>query len=209
MAVPPYNHGVMRHPWSRLVAVLVDWLCILGWVAITVAVGVPLYLSGVTAHLSAIASNLIAALVTVVPVTVVLARLESGPRQASIGKRARHLRVVEAVTGSRVSFRRSILRNTLKIGLPWTIGHAAVYAIVRTSGSGPVGASVWVLTAVAYLVPLTYVGSLFVGTGRPPYDLIAGTDVICGTGPSGTSGPVGRHPRRPGRQEDMRRETGR
>ncbi len=29
---------------------LVDWLCILGWVAVTVAVGVPLYIAGVTSR---------------------------------------------------------------------------------------------------------------------------------------------------------------
>jgi len=51
---------------------------------------------------------------TVVPATFVLSLLESSPREASIGKRTRYQRVVDAVTGSRVSFRRSILRNTPK-----------------------------------------------------------------------------------------------
>ncbi len=157
---------------------LVDWFCILAWLAITAAVGVPLYLSGATHPMSALASNLVAALITVVPATVVLAWLESSPRQASIGKRTRHLRVVDAVTGSRLSFRRSILRNTLKIGLPWTIGHAAVFSIVQASGSGSVPVSVWLLTAVAYMFPVTYVVFLFVGRGRTPYDLISSTEVI-------------------------------
>ena len=108
---------------------LVDCFCILAWVAITAAVGVPLYLSGATHPVGVLASNLVAALMTVVPATVVLALLESSARGASIGKRARHLHVVDAATGSRVSLRRSILRNTLKIGVPWTIGHAAVFSI--------------------------------------------------------------------------------
>jgi len=38
--------------------------------------------------------------VTVVPATVVLTLLESSPREASIGKGTRRLRVVDAVTGS-------------------------------------------------------------------------------------------------------------
>lgn len=167
-----------RHPWSRLVATLIDWFCILAWLAITAAVGISLYLSGATRPVGELASNLVAALVTVVPATVVLSLLESSPREASIGKRTRHLRVVDAVTGSRVSFRRSILRNTLKIGVPWTIGHAAVFAIVQAGGSVPVPVSVWLLTVVAYVLPIMYVASLFVGQGRTPYDLISGTVVI-------------------------------
>jgi RDD family. len=115
---------------------------------------------------------------TVVPATVVLAVLESSPREASIGKRTRHLRVVDAVTGSRVSLRRSIPRNTLKIGVPWTIGHAAVFSIVQAGGSVSVPVSVWLLTVVAYVLPIMYVAFLFVGQGRTPYDLISGTVVI-------------------------------
>jgi hypothetical protein len=157
---------------------LIDWFCILAWLAITAAVGVSLYLSGATRPVGALASNLVAALVTVVPATVVLSLLESSPREASIGKRTRHLRVVDAVTGSRVSFRRSILRNALKIGVPWTIGHAAVFSIVQAGGSVPVPVSVWLLTVVAYVLPIMYVAFLFVGQGRTPYDLISGTVVI-------------------------------
>jgi uncharacterized RDD family membrane protein YckC len=157
---------------------LIDWFCILAWLLITAAVGVSLYLSGAPRPASALASNLLAALVTVVPATVGLTLLESSAGEASIGKRMRHLRVVEAVTGSRVSFRRSILRNTLKIGVPWTIGHAAVFSIVQAGGAGPVPVSVWLLTVVAYVLPIMYVVSLFVGQGRTPYDVISGTVVI-------------------------------
>ncbi|MGO2035095.1 MAG: hypothetical protein ACTH2U_01360 [Brevibacterium sp.] len=38
----------MRLGMRRIAAWLVDWLCILIWVAITAAVGVPLYLNGIT-----------------------------------------------------------------------------------------------------------------------------------------------------------------
>ena len=76
---------VTRHPWSRLLAMLVDWFCILVWVAITAAVGVPLYLSGVTHSLGAVALNLVAALLLIVPTTAVLTVLESSPREASVG----------------------------------------------------------------------------------------------------------------------------
>src|SRR5665647_1778336 len=157
---------------------VVDWFCILVWVAITAAIGVPLYLSGVTHSMGAVTLNLMAALIMVVPVTVGLTLLESSAREASVGKRTRHLLVVDAVTGSQVSFQRSILRTTLKIGVPWTIGHAAVFSMFQASGSGPAPASVWLLTVAAYVLPIIYVVSLFVGQGRTPYDLISGTVVI-------------------------------
>jgi hypothetical protein len=67
----------------------------------------------------------------------------------------------------------AILRNTLKIGVPWTIGHAAVFSIAQAGGSVPVPVpvSVWLLTVVAYVLPIMYVAFLFVGQGRTPYDL--------------------------------------
>jgi uncharacterized RDD family membrane protein YckC len=169
---------VDRHPWNRLLAWGVDWLGILGWVAILAAVGIPLYLSGVTAHLSLAVLNLIAALVLVVPVTLGLAGLESGRREASPGKRALHLRVVRFGTGAPVSWWRALGRNTLKVAVPWIIGHAAVYSIVASGGEGTVPAPVWLLTAVAYVLPIAYVVTLFIGSGRTPYDRIAGTAVV-------------------------------
>jgi hypothetical protein len=53
---------VTRHPWSRLVAMLTGWFCILAWLAMTAAVGVSLNLSGATRPVGALASNLVAAL---------------------------------------------------------------------------------------------------------------------------------------------------
>jgi len=157
---------------------LIDWFCILAWLVIIAAVGVPLYLNGVTHSMGAVTSNLVAAFVAAVPATVVLGLLESSDREASIGKRTRHLRVVDAVTGSRVPFQRSILRNTLKIGVPWTIGHAAGFSMFQANGSGPVPVSVWLLTVAAHVLPIIYLVSLFAGHGRTPYDLISGTVVI-------------------------------
>jgi uncharacterized RDD family membrane protein YckC len=169
---------VSPHPWNRLLAWVIDWACVLGWVAITAAVGVPLLLSGVTRSLTVGALNVIATVVMVVPITFGLAALESSAWESSIGKRVRGLTVVDARTGGRVSFLRALARNALKIALPWTIGHAAVFGIVDASASGSVPPSIWLLTAVAYLLPIAYVLSLFVGSGRTLYDRIAGTVVV-------------------------------
>ncbi|HEX5205008.1 RDD family protein [Paractinoplanes rhizophilus] len=169
---------VVRAPLSRIVAWVVDWGCILVWVAITAAVGVPLFLAGVTDALGTVTLNLVAAAVVILPVTFWLARLESGARQATPGKRLRGLVVVTAADGSRAGFGRALLRNTLKIAVPWLIGHAAVYAIVETGDSGAVPIGVWVLTGASYVLPIGYLASLFVGTGRTPYDRLSGTAVI-------------------------------
>lgn len=146
---------------------LVDWLCFVVWLALLAAVGIPLYLLGVTGQWSAVTTNVVSALVTAVPLTVFLAVLESGARQASVGKRALGLKVVGVPDGGRLSFGAALLRNALKVAVPWTIGHAAAIALV---GSATVGPGLATLTAAAYVLPVVYVLTLFVGTGRTPYD---------------------------------------
>ncbi|GMA93330.1 hypothetical protein GCM10025881_01540 [Pseudolysinimonas kribbensis] len=73
----------MRAALRRIVAFLIDWLCILGWVAVTAAVGVPLYLGGVTRGLDTVALNVIATVVLVIPVVVAAAVFESRRRAAT------------------------------------------------------------------------------------------------------------------------------
>jgi hypothetical protein len=174
----PLIAGVRRHPWNRLLAWIVDWFGVTAWVAIVAAVGVPLYLMGITGTMPALWLNLVATVTLVLPVTVVLAALESSAKEGSFGKRARRLNVVSARTGSRMSFRQAIGRNALKIALPWTIGHAAVYGIVGSSGADVLPVSIWLLAAIAYVLPIVYVVSLFIGTGRTPYDRLCGSVVV-------------------------------
>lgn len=171
-----YGRG-MGISGRRLVAWLIDWTCILVWVAITAAIGIPLYLAGIIAPTGYGALNLIAALVVVVPVVVGAAWFESRALAATPGKRTMRLRVRTA--DGRPPFRVALLRNTLKIGVPWLIGHAAVFAIVASSGTtAPLPAWVWLLTGAAYLIPLIWIGSLFIAGGRTPYDRVIGTDVV-------------------------------
>ena len=69
-----------------------------------VAIGVPLFLGGVTLRLEVVAVNVIASAALVVPVTGALAAMESRSRKVTIGKRFRRLHVVDDVTGQPVSF---------------------------------------------------------------------------------------------------------
>ncbi|MBE1877599.1 RDD family protein [Myceligenerans pegani] len=161
--------------WRRIAAWLVDWLCFLAWLGLVAAVGIPLYLAGVTGDGSVVTMNVVSALVTAVPLTTFLAVLEAGPRQASIGKRVAGLRVVGARDGRRLSFGAALVRNALKVAVPWTIGHAAAIGLVVSPTVGP---GLVALTAAAYVLPIAYVVTLFAGAGRTPYDRAAGARVV-------------------------------
>ena len=78
-------------------------------------------------------------------------------------------------TGQRVSFRRALAGNTMKLAVPWAVGHAAVYSIVAASAADSIAPLIWVITAFAYVPLLVYIASLFFDTGRTPYDRISGT----------------------------------
>ena len=160
-----------RHPWRRLAAWIIDCLCALGWAAVTAAVGVPLLLAGVIRPSGLVLLNVIGAVVVVVPVTVGLAVLESRTG-ATWGKRALGLRV--EAPGGTLSFGRALARNALKVALPWLIGHAAVFAVVTS----PSSAGAVVLLLLAYVLPVTWIVTLFVPPGRTPYDRIAGDVVV-------------------------------
>ena len=168
----------MRLGWRRILAWLIDWACILVWAAVTALIGIPLYLAGVTDSAGMLTANLVGALVVVVPVVAAAAWCESGNRTATPGKRACGLRLTYG--RRRPQFSVALLRNCLKIGLPWILGHACVYALAAGAdgGSSPVPIGVWILTIAAYLIPLVYIVSLFVADGRTPYDRITGTDVV-------------------------------
>lgn len=168
----------IRRPRARILAWLIDWACILCWAAVTAAVGIPLYLTGITGPATFLALNIIAGAVMVVPVTIALAVCEATARHASLGKRATGLIVVRVGTDAPVRFLRALGRNTLKIALPWTLGHAAVIGLHGSRAESSVPAPIVALTAVAYLLPIAYVASLSIGSGRTPYDHICGTDVV-------------------------------
>lgn len=167
-----------RHPGDRLLAVLIDWLFMCAWITVVAAVAIPLLVVGTLVRLPPVAANVVATVVLVVPITVALAVLESGPRQATPGKRARRLVVQDARTGDALPFRRALLRNALKIALPWIVAHAAVYAIAGAGAAGasaPAGAQA--ATIASYVLPVAYLVTLCLGAGRTPYDRLAGAVV--------------------------------
>jgi uncharacterized RDD family membrane protein YckC len=192
----------MRVALGRIAAWLIDWACILGWVAITLAIGLPLHCAGIIRLSDIVTQNVVAAIVVVVPVVLFAAAFESRGRAATPGKRALHLQVRSESRAPGIG--RALARNALKIGLPWLIGHATVFAILLsiTDGQSP-PAGIWILIVVTYALPLVYIVSLFVGDGRTPYDRLTRTRVTAST-PRDTPPPsakglasLTKHPTRP------------
>lgn len=177
VAVAPDSSQSRQVGLRRLLAWLVDCVCILVWVAVTAAVGIPLYLSGVIDAASAVALNIIGAGLVVAPAVAWLAWCESSRHAATPGKRVMGL-AMEGVDAE-VRYRTALARNTLKVGAPWVIGHSAVFAMRSDfSATGPASVALWVLVAAAYVMPLIWATSLFVGSGRTPYDRASGTRVV-------------------------------
>jgi hypothetical protein len=78
-----------------------------------------------------------------------------------------------AADGARIGHLRSLARNLLKLGLPWTLAHLAVLALVTVPAPDAAAGAL-----IAIVVPASYLVSLFVGSGRTPYDWLTGTVVI-------------------------------
>lgn len=157
----------------RVLAGLIDLGLALVWALLVAAIGVPLYLTGRTAAMGPLALNLVGLALVVVPVTVALTLLECGRYEATPGKLKLGLRVRVDPTGKRLSWQRSLLRNLLKLGLPWSLGHLAAIAL---AAGGGIDAEIGAILSMA--VPIAYLVTLFTGHGRTVYDRLAGTMVI-------------------------------
>ncbi|AYG02197.1 RDD family protein [Gryllotalpicola protaetiae] len=146
----------------------------LAWVGLVAAVGVPLYALGVLNLSDALAQNLVG-LSVVVPIVLAAARCESHPRAATVGKRV--LRLTVEHDGGRPTFTLALLRNTLKLGTPWIVAHAAVFAVVDSSAQGATPAwAMWLLLG-AYVLPVVWVVSLLLPGGQTLYDRLSSTRV--------------------------------
>lgn len=176
----------------RLLALLVDYALILGWMAVLAMAALISY--AITGEffdwlkLGTAGAQLLGFLLLVLPVGGYLFVGEASVRQATVGKRVLGLRVVNAVEGGRPS-RTSILVRTVVKLLPWEIAHFAVWNIAAITAAGDSASSLWafppwlVVTVVAAnVLPLIYLAIVLLQKdGRGPHDLVAGTRVITGT----------------------------
>jgi uncharacterized RDD family membrane protein YckC len=121
---------------------------------------------------------------TVAPVVaaVLAARAESGPHQATPGKRREHLKVVPASTSpgdrdAQISITRGLVRNVVKITVPWQLGHTVA---LGASWGGFEQRDPLTLASVILIYPL--LGAMawtgLRADGRALHDRAAGTRVI-------------------------------
>lgn len=88
---------------------------------------------------------------------------ESRARAATPGTRVLGLQVEH--DGGPPAFRRALLRNGVKIGAPWLLGHAATFAVLAALTNESERARVAWLAVAANLVPLVWLASR---TPAPP-----------------------------------------
>ena len=158
----------------RIAAWCVDWLIITGYATALVPVGLLLRHNSVSLPIGT--WNLLSFLLLIAPVTGWLAVWEAGRRGASPGKRFMRLRVGIG-GGSPPPLIRALLRNVLKVALPWELGHTAAFTLASPSAAGLEAVVAIVSGIAASVIAVAYVASLFVGSALTPYDRLVGTTV--------------------------------
>jgi uncharacterized RDD family membrane protein YckC len=165
--------------WRRVVAFGVDYGFIVVYLGFLTLVGVLGRAAGVLptdvdTAAGRVVAQLVGFAVLTLPVTAWFAGWEATPAGATPGKRLLGLRVLTAGS-ERLSPSRSLLRTALKFTVPWELAHTAVWNLLAWPGEpSAVDSLLLGLANAAIVVDLV---SLFVGSGRTPYDRVAGTFV--------------------------------
>lgn len=168
-------------PGRRLLAFLLDYLVITAYIVVLTLVTQAAVLAGLPITRlfdNPIRADLFAFLLLVLPVMLYFAISESGPRQATWGKRRMNL-CVTGSDGRRLTFPRTLMRSALKF-LPWQIAHTSLFQIpgwplnvVDIPAPSVIGfAMVWLLI----FVYLAFLG--FHPAHQTPYDIAAGCTVV-------------------------------
>lgn len=118
----------------------------------------------------------------VVPVVaaVLAARAESGPHQGTLGKRREHLKVVSTSAlghDARISMRRALVRNVVKIAVPWQLGHTVALGASR-GGFEERDPLTLVSTILVYPLLGAMAWTGLRADGRALHDRAAGTRVV-------------------------------
>jgi uncharacterized RDD family membrane protein YckC len=168
-------------PWRRVLAWLLDYMLIAAYLVVVTAVGLGLRLSpmqaGITSALDRpFAAELVGFVMLTLPVVLYFALCEASRRQATLGKRALRLAVVDK-KGGRLSVRRALMREAVRF-FPWELSHAMLYRIALSTDRGSIAVLVTVGFVVVYALVGLYLVTLFIGSHRTVYDRLAGSIVI-------------------------------
>jgi uncharacterized RDD family membrane protein YckC len=150
------------------------WDC-LGYLGIA-ALEIPLGVAALRAPLaSSRVFRAVASSLPPVAAALVAARAESGAAAATVGKRREGLKV-EAAAGV-PEFTRALARNTIKIALPWTLGHTVAFGAADGAFARRSPVTLTAAVATYALVGSTVALGTF-GSGRALHDLAAATRVV-------------------------------
>ena len=155
-----------------------DYLVILGWLAVVTVLGVVVWAvlppGPATGAISPVAADVVAFVVSVLPLWVYLTVTESGAAQATWGKRRTGLRVVDA-RGGRPRLGRAAVRNAVKL-LPWQLAHVSVARIILET---PDMVVVAVTYALSLIIPVVSIAMAWRDPlRRALHDRVAGTRVV-------------------------------
>lgn len=171
---------------NRIAALFLDYLVILAWMGVLTVGSLLVSLApgpfpDTLGSLGPVGSQVLYFFLLTFVVGVYLYRTESGPHQATWGKRRLRLRVVD-IDGAPVSKRRILLRTAVKL-LPWELAHTFVWQMMWTFYQHGYDTTppVWVLIGLntATLAAIVYV-IMVATTRRGPHDRAAGTRVVQG-----------------------------
>lgn len=168
-------------------AYLRDCIVYAGIAAATVPLGMAAHAAGWGGNRAFV---LAASAVPPVVATWLAAKQESGPARATWGKQ-RHGLVVTDRHGRPIDRRRALLRNTVKIGVPWQLGHTvaigAAFGGFETRDRLTIAA-----TVVTYPLLAVMILAVARGQGRGLHDRVADTAVVAAaeTTPSGRGAPA-------------------
>jgi uncharacterized RDD family membrane protein YckC len=126
--------------------------------------------------LSSVGVNVIGFALVIALATIWAAWWETGPRGATPGKRLVRLGLVDARTRASPTPRQSLVRNVIKIAVPWELGHTVALGFANVGSQLPIW--LWVLTAITYGWVLGNVVLLVLPSGKPVHDRLAGTVIV-------------------------------
>jgi uncharacterized RDD family membrane protein YckC len=162
-------------PLGRLAAFALDVATYAIIPVLLVPVGLLLIRNGVA--LSSVAVNAIGIALVIAPATAWATWRETRPRGATPGKRLLRLEVLDDRTEAPPSASRSLVRNMIKIAVPWELGHTVAlgYAYQRADD---VPDWLWALTALSYGWLLVNLILLMIPSHKPLHDRLAHTLVV-------------------------------
>lgn len=154
---------------------MIDLGLVVGWAVVVAALGFALWQWDVVTTVPPLTLNLAGSAAVVVPLLVLFTLTEGGRYEASPGKQWAGLRI-RRLDGRSLGYGRALLRNLIRIGLPWALAHAAVLA--QLTARPPIGWDVWVLTGSAVLFPVLTVVAMLTGDHRAPHDIASHGQVV-------------------------------